>query len=558
MPLTLTLHAEDADDLTAVDAAQPLTADAEARTLTGIVAPYGVYGYTSAGRVKIRAGAITVPADLSRVKLLEHHTNPAHPPRAVGVAIHAEDTETGLRMTFRIASTPAGDEALTAAAEQVKDAFSVELARVRTHRDEVLAGSLTAVAHVPLPAYADSRIESVAASHHEGETPMTAEQRARLTELRAKDTLSQDEAAELSQLAIAEQADSDAGQDDAAGADETDSSASGTSDSGSSGGDGGGTVDAAARRPNTLTAATSDSHAVGTLGDLFASLAAVHNGERSPELTAALEDVAYSSSPFASQPEYVGELWDGVEYQRKFTELLRQHPLTSLRAKGYRWIEEPDVDDWAGDKSDVPSNEVSWEEVEFTAKRLAGAHDLAREYWDFGDTEAINAFFRKQAENYKKRTDRKALDAILAAATGTTGVVGSILRAAATAANEVETLTDGQEATAILVNNADWLGLLDITGFDVPAYLRDVLHLEPGNFRRSSHVPAGQVVALAKPAMRWRELPGVPIRVTAEHIARGGRDTGLFGYWMTMTDNPDGIRKVTFEAPATPTPNPEA
>src|SRR5690606_4663799 len=257
---------------------------------------------------------------------------------------------------------------------------------------------------------------------------------------------------------------------------------------------------------------------------LFATLARVAQGERSPELTAALEDVAYSASPFANQPEYVGELWSGAEYERRYVPLLdTSSPLTSLKVTGWRWVEEPDVDDWAGDKADVPSNPVSWSEHEFTASRLAGAHDIAREWFDFGDSAAIEAFYRAQVKNYKKRTDEKALAAILSTATGSTAVTGDILKAAAVAAQEVEDNTDAG-ATAILVNPADKLGLLDITAQEVSAFLRDILNIEPGNFKAAASVPQGTVIALTRRAIKFRELPGVPIRVTAENIAQGGRD----------------------------------
>ncbi len=544
-------------DLVAVTAAQPITASIEARTITGIVAPYGEPGMTSAGLVTILPGAIRLPDDLSRVKLLEHHSNaPGTPPEAVGVAISATDTADGLVMTFRVATTPAGDLALTAAREGVKDSLSVELIRVDLHRSEVRDGYLTAVAHVPIPAFAGARVLDVAASHHpDQEDTMTREQRQRLAELRGLSTLTQDEAVELAELAALDTEDEPPAEE-AATADE----APATGDQNAST-DAAATTDvAAAHAPATLTATTGASTSSRTLvasmnaDSLFGLLARVGQGERSPELTAALEDIAYSGSPFAEQPEYVGELWNGNEYQRRYVPLLdTSAPLKSLKVKGWSWDEEPDVDDWAGDKSDVPSNEVSWTETEYTASRLAGAHDLAREWWDFGNTEAINAFYRAQANNYARRTDQKALAAIIANATGTTTAIGDVLKAAAIAAQEVDDQTDGVAATYVLVNPADKLSLLDIPAKDVSAFLRDILGIAPGNFKTAATVPVGTVIAGTRKAIKFRELPGVPIRVTAEHIAKGGRDSGLFGYWLAQPEFPNGVRKVTF-GPAEPEP----
>lgn len=561
MKLSALFAAED-DDLTAVYVAQTTTASQATRTITGLVAPYNQYGMTSAGKVKFLPGSIRLPDDLSRVKLLEHHTNEGTPPESVGHAIAAHDTPDGLVMTFGIARTQKGDDALTSAQEKAKDSFSVELIQVDLHRDEVRSAALTAVAHVPIPAFAAAQVTSVAASHHEPSTTqeetmkMTDEQKARLGALRAQATLTQTDAAELVQLAALERAEEEAATEEAAAAAATGEAAAAAAAEEAAAAAAPGAVTpepaavAAAHAPATLTASTTSSSVSKMKArNLFATLSRIAQGERSPELTAALEDIAYTGSPFANQPEYVGELWNGAEYERRYVPLLdTSSPLTSLKVTGWRWVEEPDVDDWAGDKADVPSNEVSWSEHPFTASRLAGAHDIAREWFDFGDAAAIEAFFRVQAKNYKKKTDVKALAAILATATGSTAVVGNILKAAAVAAQQVEDNTDAK-ATAILVNPTDRLGLLDITSQEVSAFLRDILGIDPGNFKAAATVPSGTVIALNRRAIKFRELPGVPIRVNAENIAQGGRDSGLFGYWLAQPELPEGVRKVTF-APA--------
>src|SRR4029077_16978825 len=95
--------------------------DSDARTLRGIALPYGVKGYTSAGPVTIDAGAIRVPENLRAVKLFREHgrTDP------IGYALEATDAPDALRMSFRLASTPAGDQALLEASEGLRDALSV-------------------------------------------------------------------------------------------------------------------------------------------------------------------------------------------------------------------------------------------------------------------------------------------------------------------------------------------------------------------------------------------------------------------------------------------------
>ena len=75
-----------------------LAADLTARTMTGVVVPYGQPGNTSAGRLTVRAGAVRVPDNLRTVKLLRDHDRS----RPVGYATAATDTVDGLVMSFRI------------------------------------------------------------------------------------------------------------------------------------------------------------------------------------------------------------------------------------------------------------------------------------------------------------------------------------------------------------------------------------------------------------------------------------------------------------------------
>ena len=65
--------------------------------------------------------------------------------------------------------------------------------------------------------------------------------------------------------------------------------------------------------------------------------------------------------------------------------------------------------------------------------------------------------------------------------------------------------------------------------------------------------PEGQVIAYAQQAMTWFELPGSPIRVDAERIDHGGKDSGIFGYYATILNNAQGVVSVPFtEAGSTP------
>src|SRR5699024_12702145 len=87
--------------------------------------------------------------------------------------------------------------------------------------------------------------------------------------------------------------------------------------------------------------------------------------------------------------------------------------------------------------------------------------------------------------------------------------------------------------------------LLDISAMDVAAFLSDMLGIDPGSFMYDSSITAGTEIAVARPAIKFRELPGSPIRVTAENIPHGGRDRGPFSYYLAHVQDPDGGRTRT-------------
>lgn len=502
---------------------QPLTAETGRRLITGLAVPFGKYGHTSAGKVKINRDAIRLPADLSRVKLINRHSNDQRAAFvSVGSAVSAEFTEDGLVMTFKVSEGPDGDRVLAEAADKTNDGLSVEMINVETHGDVVAAGDLTAVATVPIPAFEDSRVLSVAAADHSD--PLTA-----ATDPHGHDGPNQEETPMTEQPPVEPTEDPTTDPADPPSEPSQDPDPE--------------PVTASARVP--MFQGTTQRQPGEQLDRLFAAVAAVNSGHMSPELTAALADITYSAGPFAAQPAYVGELWSGVPYKRQIVPLLNQRTLTSLKLKGWKWVTAPVVAAYDGDKAEIPSAAIDIDEVEATATRLAGGHDIDRAYYDFGNTELIESYYRKMAESYAKVSDALALTAILAAA-GTSATVGTdLLDAVAIGVDEIEDAT-GDSATFVIVNRADRRALLSIGANDVPAYLREILKIDPRNFVASSSVTAGTVVVGSKSAMDHAELPGSPIRVSALNVPNGGVDDAVFGYRATLLQNAAGLREVTF------------
>ena len=71
-------------------------------------------------------------------------------------------------------------------------------------------------------------------------------------------------------------------------------------------------------------------------------------------MEAALADIVPANTPGVgiNQPAYVGELWDGVEYERKFLTAFAHAELTSYNVKGWKWNNKPVVAKYAGNKGD--------------------------------------------------------------------------------------------------------------------------------------------------------------------------------------------------------------
>lgn len=543
---TTHLTAAAADTLTlTIPTPEVLAADTEGRTLTGIVVPYGPVGNTSAGPIAVKAGAVQLPGDLSRVKLVDEHRNP---PRPVGYAIRAEDTATGLRMTFHVAATPDGDRALLEASERIRDAFSVEMSDISLDaRGTLTAGRLTAVAQVTVPAFSDARVESVAASEHptptrteppkNGDT-MTEDERTELAELRGRENLTQEEAARLTILsnlenAAAEEAAQAATPDQVAAAVITALTAS----------TGGATL------PGGLQLPGRQGH---TLADLYAAQARVLSGQSRASLEAALSNITQTANVWTQDDAFAGELWSGLQYARRYVAMMAAGRLTGMKGTGWRWVVKPAVADYAGDKTAVPSNAPTTESVEYTAARLAGAHDMDRAVVDFGNTAFIASYYEAMRESYAVQSDVKARDFLVASApaSGTTlsaGAGDGILDAALVAKLELEAGEDGFLAGSpdfYLVNTTDYRGLLKTNASEVSAFLQS-LGIDPSKFTATSAVAAGNVVAGVKPATTFYELPGNPIRVETVNIVNGGVDGGVFGYYATLLNNGKGLTKVT-------------
>lgn len=514
------LLAEDTDTeassvtVTPLDQSAPLVAEAE-RTITGRVLPWGEIGRTSQGALEFSQGSINIPTDITRVKLLAGHSPSGIP---VGHATSWESRADGLYMTFKVGSSPAAAEALTAAAEHVVDAFSIEAYGIERRGTRVEKSILSAVALVPMPAFANARVETVNASApppDDEETPAQA----------------LPDSGDSSDKNHESEANSPAEETEQEEQEEQDMN------------------NAQGLIPGTLpgehngAAATQDVHA--SFDDVLTYMTAAVNGSSTDGLLAELTDITDAGMIDRAAPQWLGELWNGVTYQREIIPLLTQAPLKSRKAVGYKWTTKPGVDKYSGNKTDIPSKPAAIEAVERDAERWAGGNDLDRAFWDFGETEFLNAYWRAMAESYAFETDQNAAEFLVANATAIDGTADNLIHGVARGSikikNDIKT-----SAGFVLINPADYESILQLSMLDAPKFLDLIPAMDPAKWVATDFVTAGTAIVGTKPAVTHFELAGSPLRVEAEHIAKGGRDAALFGYTALMLNRPEGLVSVKF------------
>lgn len=514
------LLAEDTDTtgssvtVTPEDQAPPLVAET-ARTITGRVLPWGEMGRTNNGVLTFKAGAINVPTDINRVKLLAGHSPTGTP---VGHATSWESRKDGLYMTFKLGSSAAADEALTAAAEHVIDAFSIEAYGIEKSGTTVTASIMSAVALVPMPAFASARVDTVNASA----PPPDGD------------------------------SDGDADDPDDQDDDHTDDDGNDADDNNENEDD---DMNKKHLRPgvipgkNNTTPPAEETHA--SLSDVAGYLCAAIRNEPTDDLLAELTDITDANTLDRNAPAWLGEVWSGVDYERRIIPLISSAPLTSRKVHGYRWKTKPKVAAYAGNKAEIPSFPVELEPVERDAERWAGGNDLDRIFWDFGETEFLQAYWRAMAESYAFETDQDVASFLVANATAVDGgadnIIDAVIRGSLAVHQGLKT-----PASFVLINPADYVGILAMNQLDRPVYMDRIPHLDPSNWEPTEFVPSGTVLLGTKNSATHYELGGSPLRVEAEHIAKGGRDAALFGYTAKMLNRPEGLRSIQFDTTTLP------
>ena len=138
-------------------------ADTERRTVSGLVAPYGEIGFTSAGPVMFERGSIAI-TEASQIKLLMQH----QADKPVGRAISFSDSTEGVYGSFKLSSSTRGQDALVLAQENLVCGLSVgvDVTASKPMGDYLLvtAAVLKEVSLVESAAFSSASVTDIAAA----------------------------------------------------------------------------------------------------------------------------------------------------------------------------------------------------------------------------------------------------------------------------------------------------------------------------------------------------------------------------------------------------------
>jgi hypothetical protein len=286
---------------------------------------------------------------------------------------------------------------------------------------------------------------------------------------------------------------------------------------------------------------------------------AVNTGDRSA-FALAISDVLPADdagTAFINRDDWQGELFTSYDPTRPWVDAWgTPQPLTSIKGKGWRWVDEPDVDEYAGNKTEVPSNDILTESETFTAFRIAAGWDVDRIFEDLADAEFFGPFWEAVMRAYVRKSNAAIRTRTLAAALAPGDTVGGTETVAAGGVLALlkQVIRDGRAIEGGRINRIflaeDQFQLLeDVPTDDLPLWLKSaVIGLDiaegtsdvgPLRIAVDGTLADGQVTGFDNRAAVVREK--APFQVQAINVPNGGIDLGIFSY---MRFEPNDTRLI--------------
>lgn len=317
----------------------------------------------------------------------------------------------------------------------------------------------------------------------------------------------------------------------------------------------------------------------------FAAFHAMKNG-RSAEAESALftlSDIKTTDSGASgigtgiAPKAWVGRLWQGKRYQRKFIDLATHvyGPIDINGREGYRLFGAEGLvkKRTTGEKTELPTGSATSDKRSSTRDSYGYAADIAQE-WQYltGGAEVMQQFWQGVADGYAKVTDIDARDTLIRVAMNRDGAALSARVApeglpAGTPANSayypgvaqliqaIEAISDADDDPAwAIVNPILWKQLIYTPKELLPEFVslsvtagtgeanvdgKVVVKKAPQSAFPGTSATAPQVAAGAKGAVEFKELGETPIQIDAVEVAKFGLDRSIVGFLETFIVRPE-------------------
>ena len=511
--------------------------------------------------VMFSAGSIKVPRDVSIITLNTEHDrfNP------IGRAVSIEETERGWEAEFAIADTDEGDAYLANPLRKLS-AEVAGLVRDAADKSRATFARLTGAAAVKEGAFASAALFSLAEDEAVPDPDANPDAYAAFLE-----RVHADIAAALEAVAAQLSPDTEEPTPTPTPAQESTSDDNKEFSMSES-------TEAGAQVPVTLAGSTpaKKTEASTDLNAVFSAMHAVKNGVAgqtadAESFLAALADITVNttgglttSASGVIQPAWVGKLWQGARFQRRYIDL-GNHQYGGIQLGGRKGFTLDQgtalVQHWNGNKTELPTGKATTGTKSSTLQKYGYAADVAREWFDLeGGAEVIQAFFEGVVDSYAELTDEDALQAILNAARADAPIApgtypDGYADAMGMLIDGIEMVQDARDVpTFALVNEAAWRQLMFTPKDQVPEYVSfnfatggtgsadgkvQVVKADlagPSSNYLAASAPG--VIVGAKNGIEFREQGQTPIQLDALDIARGGVDRAVIGYLETFVVRP--------------------
>lgn len=549
----------------------------DTRTVRGLLLPFGELSRTSKSQtapVMFSAAAVALPRDPSAVTLNDEHSQFA----PIGRATSLEITDAGVVAEFSIFNTDEGDAYL---ANPTKRKLSAEFGALVRNGQQAVRSRLTGAAVCTEGAFASAALFSLAEGVEEETTtdvPSSDEYSApdrdnssiTVSEFTDSEGVRWRRIEEYSSKSTVEKiTDSAPAEEDNQKEETMTASAAGTQ------------TPAPLATPGIAApvAEDVDLHAV------FSAMANLKNGSQVEDAESALFALADVKTTGAGalpgagviQPAWVGKLWQGKRYQRKYMDLVTRTvgPIDLGGRSGFRISQDTAlVQKRTGEKVELPTGSASTAKRDSTRDSYGYAADVAQE-WNYlsGGAEVMQAFWEGVADSYAKLTDEDALRTLFKVASQGDSSTALSRRVApgslptGTPANSayypgivqliqaIEAIGDADDdASWAVVNPVLWSQLLFTPKELLPEFVsltvtagtgtgsvdgKVVVKKAPQSFFPGTKATDPQVIAGSKTAVEFKELGETPLTIDAVNVAKFGVDKSVVGFLETFIVRPE-------------------